>query len=318
MPSKNTTKVLICGGAGYVGGHLADLLMEKGCDVAIYDNLIYEDRYLKNINFIYGDIRDKEKLGRIINNFDIVIWLAAIVGDEACAINPTAAREINLSAVQWFTRNYKGKIVYTSTCSVYGKNDGLLDESSEVKPLSHYAVTKLKAEKEIMARSNDYLIFRLGTLFGAGDRHARLRFDLAVNLLTQRAAANEILTVFGGEQWRPLMHVKDAADGILFGIKNNLNGLFNLSAKNYKVSEIADTIKKIIPDAKVEHDNVTFEDLRNYKVSSAKFMSYGWKPRYSLEDGVREIYQLITAGRVRDPKNAIYSNGQYLKNAERI
>ncbi|MDP3935328.1 MAG: NAD(P)-dependent oxidoreductase [Candidatus Giovannonibacteria bacterium] len=306
-------KILICGGAGYVGGYLTDLLMAKGYNVAVYDNLMYEDRYLKNTNFIYGDIRNKEKLGRIINDFDIVIWLAAIVGDDACALHPLLAKEINLSAVQWLASNYKGKIIYTSTCSVYGQNNNLLDESSEVNTLSHYALTKLKAEKEITKRSKDYLIFRLGTLFGIGDDHARLRFDLAVNLLTQRAASGELLTVFGGEQWRPLLHVRDVADAVLFGIENNISGLFNLSDKNYRVRDIADEIKRVIPHTRVEYDNVTFEDLRNYRVSAAKFMSFGWQPKYNLEYGVREVYRLITDGRIRDPGSPLYSNGQYLK-----
>src|SRR5574344_2970908 len=112
-------KMLIVGGAGYLGGYMTDLFLNKeGYDVTVYDNLLYETRYMKNVNFIYGDIRDKEKLGKIINNYDIVVWLAALVGDGACAINTALTEEINYNCVKWLVDNYKGTIVFTSTCAV--------------------------------------------------------------------------------------------------------------------------------------------------------------------------------------------------------
>lgn len=314
MADDGKNNILICGGAGYVGGYVTDLLAARGHDVTVYDNLTYEDRYLKNARFIYGDVRDTEKLGRIINDFDIVVWLAAVVGDAACAINPALTKEINTASAAWLARNYTGKIVFASTCSVYGINNSVLEESSPVNPLSEYAATKLEAEKEIVEHSKNYLIFRLGTLFGIGDSYSRLRFDLVVNLLVQKAALGELLTVFGGGQWRPLLHVRDVAEAMVFGIENNVNGLFNLSDKNYKICDIADEIKRTIPHAEVEYSNVKFEDLRNYRVSGAKFQSCGWKPKYDLEYGIREVYQTIVSGRIPDPKNILYSNGQYLKN----
>ncbi len=310
----NNTKILICGGAGYIGGYLTDLLIEKGYNITVYDNLTYEDHFLKNVPFIFGDIRDYKKLGKIINDFDIVIWLAAVVGDSACAINEAFTKEVNVQSVKWLVNNYKGKIIYTSTCSVYGMNNNLLDESSEVNPLSHYALTKLEAEQEIVKHSPKHLIFRLGTLFGVGDKYSRLRFDLAANALTKRAALNELMLVFGGGQWRPLLHVKDVAEAIAFGIENNINGLYNLSHKNYKICDIAEVIKNIVPHSKLEYGNVKFEDLRDYKVVSDKFKAHGWQPKYSLEDGIKEIYQVIIDGRIKEPNNIIYSNVDYLKN----
>jgi len=312
MPNKS--KILVCGGAGYIGGYLTDLLAGNGYQVTVYDNLTYEDRLLKDVSFIYGDVRDCEKLGKIINDFDIVVWLAAVVGDGACAVNKTFTTEVNVHAVEWLVRNYKGKIIYPSTCSVYGMNDGLLDESSEANPLSHYASTKFAAEQEIVKHSKNYLIFRLSTLFGLADKHSRLRLDLVVNALAKRAALNEVLMVYGGGQWRPLLHVKDVAEAILFGIKNNISGLYNLSDKNYKICDIAEKIKSIIPGVKIEYGNVKFEDLRNYMVTSEKFRSCGWQPKYDLEDGIKEVYQVIIDKRIKDPTNSIYSNVEYLKN----
>lgn len=236
------------------------------------------------------------------------------MGDGACAINPSLTTEINLSAIEWLTKNYKGKIVYTSTCSVYGINNSLIDESAAVNPLSQYASTKYAAEQEIIKNSQDYLIFRLGTLFGIGDAHSRIRLDLVVNTLVEKAVSGEHLSVFGGGQWRPLLHVKDVAEAILFGIENNITGLYNLSNKNYKICDIAEEIQNLIPSTRVEYGNLKFEDLRNYRVSAAKYKAYGWEPKYDLTYGINEIHKMLTAGRIKEPKNILYSNAAYLKN----
>lgn len=311
---KNRGKILVCGGAGYIGGCLTDLFTQSGYSVTVYDNLTYETRYLKNTPFINGDIRDKEKLGGIINDYDIVIWLAALVGDGVCAANPALTEEINFSSVQWLVKNYSGKIIFMSTCSIYGINNALSNESSPANPLSLYAVTKLRAEKEIVKHAKSFLIFRLGTLFGIGDNHSRMRLDLVVNSLAKKAVLKEPLSVFGGGQWRPLLHVKDVVEAILFGIEKNITGLFNLSNKNYQIREIAQEIEKIIPQTKIEYQNMKFEDLRDYKVTSEKFRAYGWQPKYDLEYGIREIYQVIKEGRIKDPNDALYSNAAYFKN----
>ena len=178
------SKILIAGGCGYVGGYLTDFLTRNGYDVTVYDYLLYEERFLKEVKFIYGDVRDTEKLSKIINNYDIVIWLAGIVGDGACAVNPELTISVNVDSVKWLVDNFKGKIIFPSTCSVYGVNNDLIDESAIPSPLSLYASTKLEAEKYIIEHCNDYLIFRLGTLFGLGDNHSRLRLDLVVNILS--------------------------------------------------------------------------------------------------------------------------------------
>jgi nucleoside-diphosphate-sugar epimerase len=258
--------VLVVGGAGYIGGFLTDYLSRNDYNVAVYDNLLFEDRYLKNCEFIYGDIRDTKKLSKIVDNYDCVVWLAGLVGDGACAVNQRLTKNLNVDTVKWLVDNYKGKIVFPSTCSVYGMNNDLIEEDATPNPLSLYAATKLQAEEYVLNNAKDSLVFRLGTLFGLGDRHSRMRLDLVANILSMRAAKGEKLTVFGGEQWRPLLHVRDVSTAILHGLKNNISGLYNLSYKNYKIVELAEQIQKIIPECQVEYTDMKFEDLRNYKV----------------------------------------------------
>jgi nucleoside-diphosphate-sugar epimerase len=141
-------KILVVGGAGYVGGHLVDLLSGL-YDVTVYDLLLFEKRFMKKVNFIFGDIRDTKKLGSIINEYDVVVWLAGMVGDGACAVNPALTTAVNYESVKWLVDNYTGKIAFPSTCSIYGINNDLIDEEAEPNPLSLYAATKLKAEQYI-------------------------------------------------------------------------------------------------------------------------------------------------------------------------
>jgi len=307
-------KMLIVGGAGYIGGYVTDVFeAAKDYEVTVYDNLLYESRYMKDVNFIYGDIRDTQKLGKIINNYDIIVWLAAIVGDGACAINAALSEEINFLTVKWLVDNYtKGTIVFTSTCSVYGMNSELIDEDAEPNPLSVYAATKLQAERYIVENAKDYVIFRLGTLYGIGDTHSRLRLDLVVNILTLRAVQGESLTVFGGQQWRPIMHVKEVGYAIEHCIDNNVRGLFNLSELNVVISGLSETIKRLLPETKIIYQDMKFEDLRDYKVKNDRIMATGWKPQFSLDDGILEMIKVFSEKRVKNVSDPVYSNAAYL------
>ena len=306
-------KILVVGGAGYIGGHLSDLLLRSGHDITVYDNLMFETRYLKDINFIYGDIREKEKLLTIMKDFNIVVWLAAIVGDGACAVDPALTRTINEDSIKWLVDNYEGKIVFTSTCSVYGIHDHLIDEDAEFNPQSVYASTKLAAEKYIIKNYDNYLIFRLGTLFGLGDDFSRVRLDLVVNILTTRAMKNEPLTVFGGEQWRPILHVKDVGEALCHCLENEVTGLYNLSYKNIKIYQIAEEIAKVIDEVKIEYARMNYEDLRNYRVKTDRIMATGWKSRYNITDGIREVAKLIEEHRIVDTNDPVYHNAAFVE-----
>jgi len=282
--------ILIVGGAGYVGDGVTKLFASNpDWNITVLDNLLYEDRYLKDVNFLYGDIRNTTSLQFIINDFDVIIWLAAIVGDGACAVNPEQTHEINVDSVKWLVDNFKGKIVFPSTCSVYGINHDLIDETAEPNPLSIYAKTKLEAEQYILGKRPDSLVFRLGTLFGVSDVYTRIRFDLVANILTLKAARGEKLSVFGGEQWRPLLHVNDVANAMAYGIDTDVSGLYNLVGENYTIGDIAKEIQKEIPNTEVDYTEISFEDLRNYKVTGEKYGETGWAPVYSLRKGIKEI-----------------------------
>ena len=304
-------KVLIVGGAGYVGGGIVDLL-SKDNEVTVYDSLIYENSYRKNINFIFGDIRDYKKINNILKEYDAVIWLAALVGDGACAINPALTHEINSETVKNLVKNFKGKIVFLSTCSVYGAQEGVLDENSEVNPLSEYASSKLVAEKYL--EDADAIIFRLGTLFGVGDQFSRIRLDLVVNILTTKAYIDKKMSVFGGEQWRPLLHVKDVANAIGHTLDTQTNGIFNLHYKNFKIIEIANEIKNKMSDVEIETTPLPFQDARNYQVSSDKLKDVtGFEAAVDLSQGINEMHQLISSNRIKDINDPRYSNQNFLQ-----
>ena len=304
-------KVLIVGGAGYVGGGIVDLLSKEN-EVTVYDSLIYENSYRKNVDFIFGDIRDYKKINNILDQYDAVIWLAALVGDGACAINPALTHEINSETVKNLAKNFKGKIVFLSTCSVYGAQEGILDESSEVNPLSEYASSKLIAEKYLA--DSDSIIFRLGTLFGIGDKFSRIRLDLVVNILTTKAYIDKKMSVFGGEQWRPLLHVKDVANAIAHTLDTQTNGVFNLHYKNFKIIEIANEIKNKISDVEIETTPLPFQDARNYQVSSDKLKdATGFQATVDLTQGINEMFELISSNRIKDINDPRYSNQNFLQ-----
>ncbi len=303
--------ILIVGGAGYVGGGIVDKLKSTH-NVTVYDSLIYEESYRKDVNFIYGDIRDKGKLSELFEQHDAVIWLAALVGDGACSINPELTFMINAESVKFLVENFKKRIVFLSTCSVYGAQDGLLDENSSLNPLSEYASSKVQAEEYL--KDSNAIIFRLGTLFGISDEFSRIRLDLVVNILVTKALTEGKLTVFGGEQWRPLLHVNDVANAINNTLDQNITGVFNLHHKNFKIIDIADAIVKKIPSAKIETTPMKFQDSRNYQVSSEKlFKECGFKAEIDLTTGINEVYDLIANNRIKNVNHKRYSNQNFLE-----
>jgi len=288
------------------------MLIEKGYTVTVYDSLLYENRFLKNCDFIYGDIRDTDKLLGIQKKYDHIIWLAAIVGDGACAQSPELTTEINVNSLKRFLTNSKRRVIFTSTCSVYGAQNGLLTEESPTKPLSLYASTKLEAEKYVL--DNDGLVFRLGTLFGIGDHFSRIRLDLVVNILTLRAMLYKKVTVFGGEQWRPILAVKDVAGYLLESITRPYNGIYNLKYENVIILELAKRIKSVFQDIEIEQTVMSFEDLRNYQVDNNKVQKdFIYKPRVSVEEEVNRMKMLFSEHRIKNVNDDIYYNTRHIE-----
>jgi len=305
-------KILIVGGAGYVGGVVTDLLIKNKYNVTVYDSLLYEDQYMKDCSFILGDVRDESKLKGLLSKFDTVVWIAALVGDGACNIDPKLTNEINFKSVEFLSQNFNGRIVFFSTCSVYGAQNQLLNENSSVNPLSLYASTKLKAENAL--KNKNAIIFRLGTLFGLSDKFARLRMDLVVNTLTAKAFIENKINVFGGEQYRPLLHVRDAAKAIHESISSKEVGIFNLSLDNFKIIDIANAIKDHFPSLEILIEDIPFQDTRNYRVDNSKSLNLlNFKADILLLDGIKEIKKLLMETRIKDINNPRYTNQKYLK-----
>ena len=303
--------ILVVGGAGYVGGGIVDKLKQTH-NVTVYDSLIYEESYRKDVNFVYGDIRDQDKLLPLLKEHDAVIWLAALVGDGACSIDPQLTFEINSESVKFLANNFDKRIIFLSTCSVYGAQEGLLNESSSINPLSEYASSKVQAE-EYLSDSNA-IIFRLGTLFGISDEFSRIRLDLVVNILVTKALTEGKLTVFGGEQWRPLLHVVDVANAIAHTIESDVTGIFNLHYKNFKIIDIAEAIIEKVPSASIETTPMKFQDARNYQVSSEKlYKESGFKASTNLTKGIEEVYDLISNNRIKNVHHNRYSNQNFLE-----
>lgn len=312
-------KVLVTGGAGYIGDAAVDYLLNFGHEVTVFDSLIYGGSYMrqdKNLKFVRGDIRDLPTIQTLIQNHDSVLHLAAIVGDGACAIDPeltTQVNEVATGKIADLCAFYNKRMVFASTCSVYGANNDLLTEDSPTNPLSLYAGTKLKAEEHVRRVPNHY-IFRLGTLFGLSTPHARLRCDLVANILTYRAMSGQVLKVFGGEQWRPILHVRDAGELMaLAAIRIQQKdwvvklpdcsppGTYILFYRNYTMSQLAGVILTIcgLPASQMEITEMPFEDQRNYRVSSDR-RGKAWLPRFTIYDGIEEMARTVKEGRISD------------------
>lgn len=262
--------------------------------------------------FVYGDIRDKAKLKPYLDWADVVVWLAALVGDPACALNESLTVEINKDSLQFLKDNYKGRIIYMTSCSVYGAGDDILSESSDLRPLSLYAKGKIEAE-EMLADANA-ICYRLGTLHGISDCFSRIRFDLIVNTLVMRAIFHNKVVVFGGEQYRPLLHVRDVAKAISMVLDKENTGIYNLHAENMTIIDVARRIKVYFPGLEIGATEAAFQDNRNYRVSSDKAKNeLGFNPTLTLDDAIKELKELLEGGRVKDSFLKRFSNYLYLK-----
>jgi nucleoside-diphosphate-sugar epimerase len=308
-------KVLLVGGSGYIGGLTCDYLIRDGFDVTVYDNLLYENRFLKEVNFINGDVRDTEKLYNVSKDFDVIVLMAALVGDPACSVDNALTEEINYKAIKDFCEvvSPNKHLVFMSTCSVYGAQEGLLNEESKTNPLSSYAATKLKSEEHILAKGGT--IFRLGTVFGLGDTYSRLRMDLVVNVLTMKAIKDGEITINGGEQWRPIIAVKDIAEYVTEACRMKYSGIFVLSKENVIIKELGERIVYVIPNTKINYTEISFQDARNYKVDNSKSLEvFQYKAKVTVEEEVLRMVKMFKEGRVMDPEDKVYHNGAFLKN----
>ncbi|MBU8920356.1 MAG: NAD-dependent epimerase/dehydratase family protein [Bacteroidales bacterium] len=323
--------ILLLGGGGFLGTTLARLLLEEGHDVTVLDKFLYGNDSLQKLStkprllVVEGDIRDEALLEEVMTGRDTVVNMAAIVGDEACRIDPEATWEINVAAAGLIARTARRlgveKLMHMSTCSTYGKSDTeMLTEDSPLFPLSLYAESKIESERAIMNETGEgtqpaTCIFRLSTLFGFSRRP---RFDLVVNTLTGHAWKNGKIRIFGGNQWRPLLHVGDAARAVMGAIRadNSITSgkIYNTGGKNMNLTilEIGEKIVELLPatDMEVENDS---KDERDYRVDFSRIQAeLGFRPRYTISNGIYELIHALNNSKGLDPEEHIYSNYRWL------
>jgi nucleoside-diphosphate-sugar epimerase len=326
--SKNIKKILVIGGAGYIGSALVPLLLQKNYEVRLLDLLLYGTEPIEKfynhpeVEVLQEDFRSIDKVVEAMRDVDVVIHLGGIVGDPACALDEELTVDINLMATRMIAEVAKGSgvrmFIFASTCSVYGASDHMLDEKSELNPVSLYAKSKIASEKVLlkMADSNfSPVILRLSTIYGLS---GRTRFDLVVNLLTAKALVDGEITIYGGEQWRPFLHVEDAARAIMTILTSPVeivqNQIFNVGSndQNYTINQIGELIQKQIPQAKIVKLGQD-SDLRNYWVSFNKISkTLGFSPEWKIGDGINQVIEAITSGKVVDYRDARYSNVKFL------
>jgi len=192
-----------------------------------------------------------------------------------------------------------------------GFNEDMVNEESKLNPLSIYAYTKMLSEQEVLKRNGT--VFRLGTIYGLGDQFARIRADLVVNTLCIKSFVEGEITLNGGNQYRPLICVKNIANYVEENIRKKQKGIFNLGYKNVKIIELADEIKKVFPNVKLNITDQMFQDNRSYKVDFSKSRKhFEYVPAITVEQEIRELYTLLKEGRIKNPLNILYNNGLYL------
>jgi nucleoside-diphosphate-sugar epimerase len=293
--------ILVTGGAGYIGSVLVPDLLSKGHKVTVVDNLMYKQTSLassirdKNFSLVIGDVRNESLMKEQVLKADVVIPLAAIVGAPACDNDPIAAQSINKDSILWLLTQLSDaqRIIMPTTNSAYGSGDknNYCDENSPLNPLSLYARDKVTVEKSLMEKSNA-TSFRLATVFGISPR---MRLDLLVNNFTLRAVTDGFVIVFEGHFKRNYIHVLDVVQAFNLALENEtfFNGqVFNvgLSEANISKIQLCEKIKEILPDFTfLEAPLGKDPDQRNYIVSNAKIEALGFRPKVTLEEGLKEL-----------------------------
>lgn len=295
-------KILITGGAGYLGSVMTRNLL-KNHEVIVYDNLMYNQTslvdlsYNPNFTFHYGDVRQWSKLKYIVEQVDVVIPLAALVGFPLCEKDKKLATSINTTQIQNIVDVLSDDqmILYPNTNSGYGTrtNKGMVDETDELTPISHYGKTKCESEDYIINESNG-ISFRLATVFGVS---SRMRTDLLVNDFTYKLLTDRYITLFEHHFVRNFIHIQDVSSAFEFMIDNyyqHNNQIFNLGLSNENITkkQLVEKIQKHISNTAVNYSDYFVDpDKRDYIVSNEKIEETGWKPKYNLDDGIKELIQ---------------------------
>jgi len=322
--------VLVTGGAGYVGSILVPKLLQVGYQVKVLDLYIYGNEVLssvsnhQNLEQIKGDIRDQLLLEKSLKNCDCVIHLACISNDPSFELNPELGKSINYDAftplVNLSIESGVKRFIFASSSSVYGiKDEENVTENLKLEPLTDYSRYKALCE-EILVKNQTpeftTIIVRPATVCGYSPR---LRLDLTVNILTNHAVNRGQITVFGGEQKRPNIHIDDLTnlyvDLLSFSTQQVRNKIWNVGFENHKVSEIARIVKDIIGRKEVQIVTTPTNDQRSYHISSEKIREdLGFIPKYAIEDAVQDLANAFLSGKVPNPfENSNYYNVKKMK-----
>jgi nucleoside-diphosphate-sugar epimerase len=323
------SRVLVIGGAGYIGSALVEKLLNSGKHVSVLDAMHYGDEPLArvaghpNLTLIREDFRHIEVLTRVMSGMGAVIHLGGLVGDPACAFDTDLTVDVNVTATKLIGEIAKARgakrFIFASSCSVYGACDEIVDEASHFNPQSLYARSKVASEAVLESlNGEDFAVtcLRFATVYGIS---GRTRFDLVANLLCAKAVRDGVITVFGADQWRPFVHVDDVARAIALALVSPVERVagevFNVGcdAQNYTLGQLAELIKAQVPEAKIVSDD-TFVDRRNYHVSFAKIhIQLGFEPAWTLERGIAQVISIVRSNQVGHYSLPAYSNVLYLK-----
>jgi nucleoside-diphosphate-sugar epimerase len=329
MTRASARTIVVTGGAGYVGSHLVRRLLERGDRVRVLDLFLYGEHGLDGVvehphlSVRVGDVRDRAALREVLAGADAVIALAALVGDPACELDRGATLGINAEATARLAATCVEagvrRLVFASSCSVYGAGgSAAVDEASALNPVSLYAQTRVESERilDAYAQRLDTVTLRLATVFGLSPR---MRLDLLVNTFAAQAYFRRMIRVFGGTQWRPNLHVQDAAAAfaaaadapaaLVRGQRFNVGD----DRANHTVREIAELVASVLPgtEVRVEPEAV---DARDYRVTFAKIRAcLGFRARFGVRDGIAEIVAACDRGEIVGLDDARQSNYESLK-----
>jgi len=329
----NNKSVFIAGGAGYVGSRLVPQLIDDGYKVTVYDIMFFGYDFLpnsKNLNVIKGDIRDAKKLENACKNHEIFLNLACISNDTSFELDEKLSTSINLTAFEPMViaakkSNIK-RFIYASTSSVYGvSNEKDVKENHPLVPLTLYNKYKGMCEPLLFKHTDknfEGVVFRPATVCGYAKRQ---RFDLSVNILTNHAINNKKITVFGGEQLRPNLHIQDYCDVVKLLInadsKKISNQIFNVGYQNMSINEIAKVVKKTVQEEFPEYGEIPIiktqsNDNRSYHINSDKIkVTLGYQAKRSVEDAVRELSKKFKEKLFNNTlENDFYYNIKRMKN----
>lgn len=327
--SRETNRVLLIGGAGYIGSALVPQLLDAGFKVRVLDSFMFGDEPIReflghpNLEAVEADFRRIDQLVENMSDVNTVVHLGGIVGDPACALDEELTIEVNLTATRTIAEVAKAhgikRFIFASTCSVYGASDDIMDERSRLNPVSLYAKSKIASERVLADLSSPMFrptILRFGTVYGLS---GRTRFDLVVNLLSAKAVHDGQITVFGPDQWRPFVHVSDVAQAVLRAVRAPhdvvAGRVFNVgsNAQNTTLGALGELISSKVPTAELivsEGDG----DRRNYRVNFDRIQrELQFRPNWTLEAGIDQVLQAVRSGAVVDYNGRSYSNLKVLQ-----